>query len=91
MSVDHAITVQLFSMQDGAPASEATPMETEQKDGEPAAAPAPAPAAAPTPAAPQEVEEVVKKKRTRKTNVNFTAQTAGMQTEQLSVRVSRVD
>ncbi len=63
-------------MQDGAPPSEATPMETEQKE---------APAAAATPAAPQEVEEVVKKKRTRKTNVNFTAQTAGMQTEQLTV------
>ena len=63
-------------MQDGAPPSEATPMETEQKE---------APAAAATPAAPQEVEEVVKKKRTRKTNVSFTAQTAGMQTEQLTV------
>ena len=63
-------------MQDGAPPSEATPMETEQKE---------APAAAAAPAAPQEVEEVVKKKRTRKTNVSFTAQTAGMQTEQLTV------
>ena len=63
-------------IQDGAPPSEATPMETEQKE---------APAAAATPAAPQEVEEVVKKKRTRKTNVSFTAQTAGMQTEQLTV------
>ncbi|DBB16364.1 hypothetical protein WJX82_007687 [Trebouxia sp. C0006] len=62
--------------EDGAPPSEATPMETEQKE---------APAAAATPAAPQEVEEVVKKKRTRKTNVSFTAQTAGMQTEQLTV------
>lgn len=66
-------------MQDGAPPSsgEATPMETEQKDGSAAA-----PAAA---AAPQEVEEIIKKKRTRKTNVNFTAQTAGMKTEQLTV------
>ncbi len=36
-------------------------------------------------AAPQEVEEVIKKKRTRKTNVNFSAQTAGMKTEQLTV------
>ena len=63
-------------VQDGAPSADATPMETEQKE---------APAAAATPAAPQEVEEVVKKKRTRKTNVNFTARTAGMQTEQLTV------
>lgn len=63
-------------MQDGAPPADATPMKTEQKE---------APAAAATPAAPQEVEEVVKKKRTRKTNVNFTACTAGMQTEQLTV------
>ena len=53
-------------------------METEQKD-----APAAAPAA--PPAAPQEVEEIIKKKRTRKTNVNFSAQTAGMKTEQLTV------
>ena len=53
-------------------------METEQKD-----AAAPAPAAAP--AAPQEVEEIVKKKRSRKTNINFTSQTAGMKTEQLTV------
>lgn len=37
-------------------------------------------------AAPQEVEEVIKKKRTRKTNVNFSAQTAGMKSEQLTVR-----
>lgn len=36
-------------------------------------------------AAPQQVEEVIKKKRTRKTNVNFSAQTAGMKTEQLTV------
>ena len=36
-------------------------------------------------AAPLEVEEVVKKKRTRKTNVNFSAQTAGMKSEQLTV------
>ena len=65
----------MLVLQDGAPSSgEATPMETEQKD---------APAAAP--AAPQEVEEVIKKKRTRKTNVNFSAQTAGMKTEQLTV------
>ena len=55
-------------------------METEQKD---------APAAA-APAAPQEVEEVIKKKRTRKTNVNFSAQTAGMKTEQLTVRSASV-
>ena len=62
-------------LQDGAPSSgEATPMETEQKE---------APSAAPS--APQEVEEVIKKKRTRKTNVNFSAQTAGMKTEQLTV------
>lgn len=54
-------------------------METEQKD-----APAAAAAAAP---APQEVEEVIKKKRTRKTNVNFSAQTAGMKTEQLTVGI----
>ena len=63
----------VWALQDGAPPSsgEATPMETEQKD---------APAAAP-----QEVEEVIKKKRTRKTNINFTTQTAGMKTEQLTV------
>ncbi|KAL3152123.1 hypothetical protein ABBQ32_001221 [Trebouxia sp. C0010 RCD-2024] len=35
-------------------------------------------------AAPQEIEEVIKKKRTRKTNVNFSAQTAGMKSEQLT-------
>ena len=69
-------------LQDGAPPSsgEATPMETEHKDA--AAAPSAAPAAAP-----QEVEEVIKKKRTRKSNINFTSQTAGMQTEQLTVRL----
>lgn len=66
-------------LQDGAPPSEATPMETEQKDAAPASA---------TPAAPQEVEEIVKKKRTRKTNVNFTAQTAGMKSEQITVWTS---
>lgn len=49
-------------------------MDTEQKD---------APSA--TTAAPQEVEEVIKKKRSRKTNVTFSAQTAGMKTEQLTV------
>lgn len=54
-------------------------METEQKDAAPAAA---------TPAAPQEVEEIVKKKRTRKTNVNFTAQIAGMKSEQITVWTS---
>lgn len=65
----------MWVLQDGAPSSgEATPMETEQKD---------APSA--TTAAPQEVEEVIKKKRSRKTNVNFSAQTAGMKTEQLTV------
>lgn len=64
--------------QDGAPA-EATPMETDQQEAAAAAAPEP------TPAAPQEVEEIIKKKRTRKSNVNFTSQTAGMQTEQLQV------
>lgn len=62
--------------EDGAPA-EATPMETDQQEAAAAAAPEP------TPAAPQEVEDIIKKKRTRKSNVTFTSQTAGMQTEQL--------
>lgn len=39
-------------------------------------------------AAPQEIEEVIKKKRTRKTNVNFSAQTAGMKSEQLTVTIT---
>ena len=54
-------------------------METDQQAASAAAAPEPAPAA------PQEVEEIIKKKRTRKSNVNFTSQTAGMPTEQLQV------
>ena len=54
-------------------------METEQQEAAAATAPAP------TPAAPQEVEEIIKKKRTKKSNVSVTSQTAGMQTEQLQV------
>ena len=54
-------------------------METDQQEAAAATAPAP------TPAAPQEVEEIIKKKRTKKSNVNVTSQTAGMQTEQLQV------
>lgn len=55
-------------------------METDQQAASAAAAPEPAPAA------PQEVEEIIKKKRTKKSNVNFSSQTAGMPTEQLQVR-----
>lgn len=54
-------------------------METDQQEAAAATAPAP------TPAAPQEVEEIIKKKRTKKSNVNVTSHTAGMQTEQLQV------
>ena len=59
-------------------------METDQQEASAATAPGP------TPAAPQEVEEIIKKKRTRKSNVNFTSQTAGMQTEQLQVKLCSV-
>lgn len=54
-------------------------METDQQEAAAAAAPGP------TPAAPQDVEEIIKKRRTKKSNVNFTSQTAGMHTEQLQV------